>query len=234
MDISKIYDLMAIRVIVPNVADCYGVLGVIHGHYRPLPGRIKDYIAFPKPNGYQSLHTTIFTGDGGIIEIQVRTEDMHEEAEKGIASHLGYKEGINKNTTNPGQISKKYDWFRQLVELQKNVSETGEFLQHLTMDFFENRVFVFTPKGDVIDLPQGASPVDFAFAVHSDIGMHASGAKVNGKFTSLATELRNGDIVEIETRKNVVPTRKWLDYAKTTLAKRHIRATLVEQREKKI
>lgn len=231
MDVSKIYDIMAIRVIVSTVADCYGVLGVIHSRYRPLPGRIKDYIAFPKPNGYQSLHTTVFTGDGGIIEIQVRTEEMHQEAEYGIASHLAYKEGFNKAVKRPEELGQKYAWFKELVDLQKNVSETGEFLQHLKMDFFENRVFVFTPKGDVIDLPQGSSPIDFAYAVHSDIGDHICGAKVNGKFKPIDTVLHNADIVEIDTRKTVTPTRKWLEYTKTTLAKRNIRAFLQENKK---
>lgn len=232
MDISKIHDILAVRVIVPTVADCYGVLGIIHSHWRPLPGRIKDYIAFPKPNGYQSLHTTVFTGDGGIIEIQVRTETMHEEAEYGVASHLGYKEGINKDKKKLGEIGKKYEWFKQLVEWQKGVSETGEFMEHLKMDFFESRVFVFTPKGDVIDLPEGSSPIDFAYSIHSDIGDRTSGAKVNGKFVALDTTLQNGDIVEIETKKSARPTRKWIDYTKTTMAKRHIRIAIQGEKKK--
>jgi GTP pyrophosphokinase len=229
MDMTKIYDLMAIRVIVPTVADCYGILGVVHANWRPLPGRIKDYIAFPKPNGYQSLHTTVFTGDGGILEVQIRTEEMHREAEYGIASHLGYKEGITKSKTRIEDIGKKYAWFKQLVELQENVSRTGEFLNQLKVDFFENRVFLFTPKGDVIDLPEGSSPIDFAYAVHSEIGDHVSGARVNGKFVGIDTDLHNGDIVEIETKRSVSPTRKWLESAKTTLAKRHIRVALQEK-----
>ncbi len=233
MDMSKVYDVLAVRITVASVADCYGVLGIIHSHWRPLPGRIKDYIAFPKPNGYQSLHTTVFTGDGGIIEIQVRTEEMHEEAEFGIASHLGYKEGINKDKKKLEHVSKKYEWFKHLVEWQKNVSETGEFMEHLKMDFFENRVFIFTPKGDVIDLPEGSSPIDFAYAIHSDIGDHTAGAKVNGKFVALDTVLKNGDIVEIETKKATTPTRKWIDYTKTTMAKRHIRNMLAEKSGKK-
>jgi GTP pyrophosphokinase len=229
MDFAKIYDLMAIRVIVPTVADCYGILGVVHANWRPLPGRIKDYIAFPKPNGYQSLHTTVFTGDGGIIEVQIRTEEMHREAEYGVASHLGYKEGITQKKTRLEDIGKKYAWFKQLVELQENVSQTGEFLEHLKVDFFENRVFLFTPKGDVIDLPEDSSPIDFAYAIHSEIGDHVSGARVNGKFVSIDTGLHNGDIVEIETKKSVSPTRKWLESARTTLAKRHIRMALQEK-----
>lgn len=230
MDISKIYDILAIRIVVPDVSDCYKVLGIIHSMWRPLPGRIKDYIAFPKPNGYQSIHTTVFTGDGGIMEIQVRTEDMHQEAEYGIASHLAYKENFYKNKKKLADLNKKYGWIQELIDWQKNVSESGEFLQHLKMDFFENRVFVFTPEGDVIDLPMGSCAVDFAYAIHSDIGDHMSGARVNGKFVSLDTELRNGDIVFIETKKSVSPTSKWLEYAKTTLAKKHIRNSLHEKK----
>ncbi len=229
MDMAKIYDVMAIRVIVPTVADCYGVLGVVHANWRPLPGRIKDYIAFPKPNGYQSLHTTVFTGDGGIIEVQIRTEKMHQEAEYGIASHLGYKEGITQNKASIEDLGKKYAWFKQLVELQKDVSQTGEFLNQLKVDFFENRVFVFTPKGDVIDLPEAPSAIDFAYAIHSEIGNHISGARVNGKYVGIDTILHNGDIVEIETKKSVSPTKKWLESARTTLAKRHIRMILQEK-----
>ena len=217
MDISKVYDLVALRVIVKNVEDCYRTLGIIHRLWRPLPGRIKDYIALPKPNGYRSLHTTIFTGDGGVVEIQIRTEQMHHEAEYGIASHLFYKEH-GKET--PGQ---NIAWVKQLLEWQKNVSHSGEFLENLKMDFFKYRAFVFTPKGDVIDLPDESSPIDFAYAIHSDIGDHVAGAIVNGKLVPLDTKLRNGDIVRIDTKKTATPKSKWLDYAKTTLAKRHIR-----------
>lgn len=217
MDISKVYDLVALRVIVKNVEDCYRTLGIIHRLWRPLPGRIKDYIALPKPNGYRSLHTTIFTGDGGVVEIQIRTEQMHHEAEYGIASHLFYKEH-GKET--PGQ---NIAWVEQLLEWQKNVSHSGEFLENLKMDFFKYRAFVFTPKGDVIDLPDESSPIDFAYAIHSDIGDHVAGAIVNGKLVPLDTKLRNGDIVRIDTKKTATPKSKWLDYAKTTLAKRHIR-----------
>jgi GTP pyrophosphokinase len=231
MDMTKVYDVLAVRVIVPTIADCYVILGTIHSYWRPLPGRIKDYIAFPKPNGYQSLHTTVFTGDGGITEIQVRTEEMNEEAEYGVASHLGYKEGINKKKIEA--VGKKYEWFQHLIEWQKNVSETGEFMEHLKMDFFENRVFIFTPKGDVVDLPEGSSPIDFAYAIHSDIGDHTAGAKVNGKFVALDTTLKNGDIVQIETKKSITPTRKWIDYTKTTMAKRHIRNLLQEKNGKR-
>jgi len=230
MDINKIYDLVALRIVVPTVEDCYRVLGIIHGTWRPLLGRIKDYIANPKPNGYQSLHTTIFTGDGGIVEVQVRTAEMHAEAEYGIAAHFAYKEekkgffsrGLSKGYT----LSKKLAWINQLFEWQKHVDESGEFLETLDMDFFCDRVFIFTPKGDVVDLPIESTPIDFAYAIHSDIGNHMFGAMVNNKMVSINTPLNNGDIVEIQTKKSSHPTQKWLEGAKTTLAKRHIRNAL--------
>lgn len=230
MDISKIYDIMAIRVIVPTVEDCYRALGVIHAQYRPLPGRIKDYIAFPKPNGYRSLHTTIFTGDGGIAEIQLRTQEMDRDATYGIASHLAYKEGIKRKLGE--RLERKLEWVNQITELNKQFRSGDEYLQHLKMDFFEDRVFVFTPKGEVIDLPQHATPIDFAYAIHTDIGDHCAGAKVNGKFVSLDTPLQNGDIVDIEVKKSAKPSEKWLEHAKTALARRSVRAYL--QKTKKI
>jgi GTP pyrophosphokinase len=216
MDIDKIYDIMALRVIVPSVEDCYRVLGIIHGIWKPIPGRIKDFIALPKPNGYKSIHTTIFTGGGGVAEIQIRTPEMHEQAEFGIASFFAYKEGFKKT-------DKHIDWIEQFKELQKNVAKPSAFLQNLKMDFFSKRIFVFTPKGAVIDLPEDSSVIDFAYAIHSDIGFHASGAKVNGKYSKLDTILHNGDIVMIETNEKAVPNSKWLDTAKTTLARRHIK-----------
>ncbi len=229
MDIEKIYDIIALRVIVSSLEDCYRALGIIHRLWKPLPGRIKDYIAVPKPNGYRSLHTTIFTGDGGTVEIQIRTEDMHKEAEYGVASHIMYKE-IGKGThhTKEEAIKKKTSWTQELIEWQKEVKETGEFFKHLQMDFFENRVFVFTPKGDVIDLPEESSPIDFAYAIHTDIGNHTAGAKVNGRLVSLDTKLKRGDIVEITTKESAHPNRKWLDYVKTTMARKRI-ASYLEQ-----
>lgn len=216
MDIEKIYDIVALRVIVPNIEDCYRVLGIIHSLWKPIPGRIKDFIALPKPNGYKSIHTTIFTGEGSVAEIQIRTPEMHEQAEFGIASFFTYKEGFKKN-------DKHQDWIEQFKELQKNVAKPSAFLNNLKMDFFSKRIFVFTPKGAVIDLPEESSVIDFAYAVHSDIGHHASGAKVNGKYSKLNTILHNGDIVHIETNDRAVPNSKWLDHAKTTLARRHIK-----------
>ncbi len=222
-DSDKIYDIVALRLIVSTVADCYAALGVIHNAWRPLPGRIKDYIAVPKPNGYKSLHTTIFTGDGGIAEIQIRTPEMHDESEFGITSHLTYK-GIGHKKQS-GMIEKDLPWINQILDWQRGVSESKEFLSTLKMDFFSNRVFAFTPKGDVINLPEGSSVVDFAYAIHTDIGNRMAGAKVNKKMVSLDTKLRNGDIVEILTRKDAKPSGKWLAFARTTLARKHIRAT---------
>lgn len=226
MDISKVHDIVALRIIVSQVSDCYQALGVIHGLYRPVPGRFKDYIAVPKPNGYRSLHTTIFSGDGNTLEIQIRTKDMHKEAEYGIASHLNYKE-VGKNASKQ-EILKKTSWTKDILEWQKDVSHHKEFMKNLHNDFFENRVFIFTPKGDVIDLPDGSTPIDFAYAIHSDVGDHISGAKINGKLVPIETKLQNRDVVEIEVKDSAYPKRKWIDYARTTIAKRHIRNYIKE------
>ncbi len=231
MDLSRIYDIAAVRVIVPSVADCYRALGVIHSVWRPLPGRIKDYIAFPRPNGYQSLHTTVFTGDGDVAEIQIRTEEMNREATLGIAAHYSYKESGNQKKTKKPRKG-KVDWVHELLEWHEHL-ESGEFLDTLKTDFFTDRVFVFTPKGDVVDLPIDSSPIDFAYAIHSAIGEHASAAKVNGKLVSLDTPLKNGDIVTIETKESAKPSSKWLAYAKTTMARRHIKIALQKHAEAK-
>lgn len=244
-DVESIYDISALRITVPEIADCYRVLGIVHGAWRPLPERIKDYIASPKLNGYRSIHTTIFTGDGAIIEVQIRTEEMHKEAEFGIASHLSYKDGSKKKTTNPNLlwvrkilpiINKDKNkestetktslsgdvpgWVKELVEYQKEAGD--EFVDDIKNDFFEERIFVFTPKGDVIDLPKDSSVIDFAYAIHSDIGDHMSGAKVNGKFVAITTVLKNGDRIDIETKKSSKPNQKWIEFCKTTMAKRKI------------
>ena len=257
-DINQIYDILALRVIFPSVADCYSALGIIHGHWRPVPGKIKDYIAFPKPNGYQSIHTTVYTGDGGAIEIQLRTEAQHREALYGIASHLTYKEIqsgaakrtslewirqffplIGRSTTAPVDEEKPVvrenvpQWLEQLAHAHHSPEKSEEYLDTLKSDFFSHRVFVFTPKGDVIDLPIEATPIDFAYAVHSDLGNHMSGARVNGKMVSMDTPLRNGDLVDIITKSNAKPSRKWHDIAKTSMAKKHIRAALAEAEAKK-
>jgi len=206
-DIEKIYDALAMRITVEKTEDCYKALGIIHATWKPLPGRIKDYIAFPKQNGYQSLHTTVFTGDGDLVEIQIRTEEMHKEAEYGVAAHSLYKAGEKyKKQITP--------WIEAM--LPHSVNE-------IKKDFLSERIFVFTPKGDVVDLPVGSSAIDFAYAIHSDLGDKMSGAKISGKFSSIATVLKGGEIVEIITSKNAHPSRKWLEYVKTSFAKKNIR-----------
>jgi GTP pyrophosphokinase len=242
-DVESIYDISALRITVKDVADCYKVLGIVHSNWRPLPERIKDYIASPKLNGYQSIHTTIFTGDGAIIEVQIRTEEMHREAEYGIASHVSYKEGLKKKTTNPNLLwiksilpkknikdiktSNSKDvpsWIKELVEYQKEAGD--EFIDDIKSDFFEERIFVFTPIGDVIDLPKDSCVIDFAYAIHTDIGDHISSAKINGKFMAITSTLKNGDRVEVETKKNAKPSFKWIEYCKTTMARRKINQAL--------
>lgn len=252
-NIEKIYDISALRIILSDVDTCYRVLGLIHGIWRPLPGRIKDYIAFPKPNGYQALHTTIFTGYGNVVEIQIKTKKMHLEAEYGVASHISYKEdkknkiGSNllwvkrllpfreKFDENKSNQEISYDdipsWIKELVDYQSKKENKVSFEEEIKDDFFQQRIFVFTPKGDVIDLPIGSSPIDFAYAIHSEVGNHTNGVKVNGKLTSLDKELKNGDIVQIITNKNSKPSQKWLEYARTTVAKKHIKSTLQEMRK---
>ncbi|MDP3988943.1 MAG: RelA/SpoT family protein [bacterium] len=232
LNIEKVYDLMALRVVTDTLEDCYRVLGIIHANWKPLPGRIKDYIALPKPNGYQSIHTTVFTGDGEIAEIQIRTRAMHDEAEYGIAAHLAYNESGKPKSG--GRLSKKLQWVQQLIDWQKNFSESNEFLENLKLDFFQYRVFTFTPKGDVIELPENATPVDFAYAVHSELGMSISGAKVNGKLAALSTKLKNGDIVEIMSNKTHKPSYKWLDFVKTSYARKKIRTWISKNKDKKI
>ncbi len=229
-DIDEITDLYALRVIVPAIPDCYKVFGIVHGMWKPLAERIKDYIAIPKPNGYQSLHTTVLTGDGGVVEIQIRTTDMHEEAQFGIAAHFAYKEGVRRGKGDA--IKKKLLWMNDLVDWQKGVSESGEFLESLKMDFFKDRIFILTPKGDVVDLPEGSTPIDFAYAIHSGIGDHIFGAKINDKFCGIDALLHDGDRVEIITKESSSPKVKWLQGAKTTLARRHIRSYLQKKKEK--
>ena len=219
MDLDNIHDLVAMRIIVPDIRSCYEALGVIHKHYRPLPGLIKDYIALPKPNGYQSLHTTIFCEKGRIVEIQIRTEHMHDYAENGIAAHWAYSES---GKTKPiAANAKEVEWVTQLKKFLEE-SKTGEGLANLKIDFFKNRIFAFTPKGDVKDLPEGATPIDFAYAIHTDLGHTTRGAKVNDKIVPLDYELRNGDVVEIMRSKEKKPSFDWLKMVKTALAKKSI------------
>ncbi len=227
-DIDNVYDIVAIRIIVGSVEECYAALGVVHSLWKPLPARIKDFIALPKLNGYQSLHTTVFTGSGGLVEIQIRTEEMHNRAEYGIASHYVYKEA-----TKEGGSDAKFRWIDDFKNLNEDgtFAEPDDFLKNLKADFFNDRIFVFTPTGEVIDLPRGSSIIDFAYSIHSDIGNHTSGARVNGKFVALNTVLNSSDIVEVETRKDANPKSKWLEFTKTSMAKKHIRAYIKEQSE---
>lgn len=230
MDINKIYDLVALRIIVGNVEECYQTLGVIHQRWKPLPGRIKDYIALPKPNNYRSLHTTVFCEKGKITEFQVRTEEMHQEAEYGIAAHWYYseKKGTDafRKRISPVVPMKKFAWVKQLKEWQQEVRSPDEFLDNLRLDFFRDRIFVFTPKGDVIDLPEGATPVDFAYHIHSEVGDHCYGARVDGKIIPLNYPLKNGQIVEIITQKKINVNAGWLEFVKTNVARSLIRKWL--------
>lgn len=223
MDIDKIYDVVALRVVLNSVSDCYKVLGIIHSVWNPLPGRIKDYIAVPKPNGYRSVHTTIFTGLGGIAEIQIRTKEMHNEAAYGIAAHFTYKEQDSKKFINDKD---KFKWLEELKELNHSSDDPKNFINHLKMDLFNDRIFVFTPKGDVVDLPEGSTSIDFAYLIHSDIGDHILSAKINSRISPIFAKLQNGDIVEIITKKDAHPSGKWLENAKTALAKKHIKSYL--------
>ncbi len=222
MDIEKIHDIVALRVVVESIEDCYRVLGIVHSIWRPLPGRIKDYIAVPKPNGYRSIHTTIFTGNGGTAEIQIRTREMHAEAAYGIAAHFAYKEqGVKKKKNQDDKD--KFKWIEELKDLNTSNDESKNLLEHLKTDFFNDRIFIFTPAGDVVDLPEDSTPIDFAYSIHSDIGNHISGAKINGKMSQIFSKLENGDIVEIIKKKDGHPSSKWLEYVKTTMAKKQIK-----------
>ena len=225
LDINGIFDLCAFRVIVDSIPDCYNVLGIIHDLYRPILGRFKDYIGTPKPNMYQSLHTTVIGADGIPFEVQIRTEEMHEIAEYGVAAHWKYKQGISGNA---GEHN--YEWVRRLLENQEN-TDAEEFVHTLKVDMFADEVFVFSPRGDVTNLPAGATPIDFAYSIHSAIGNRMTGAKVNGRIAPLDYQLKNGDIVEILTSKNAHgPSRDWLKIAKSSEARSKIRQWFKKER----
>ena len=234
MDINRIYDLVAIRLILPSVEHCYAALGAIHQHWHPLPGRIKDYIAMPKANNYRSLHTTVIGPNGKYIEIQLRTKEMHEENEYGIAAHWLYKEQRGAAGNAARNIAETANWVEQLRDWQAKYRSAEDdpelFLGAMKVEFFKDRVFAITPQGDVIDLPAGATPVDFAYHIHSDVGHTAVGAKTNGQLVPLNHELQSGDMVEILTQKNKGPSEDWLGFVKSSAARDHIRSALSAKR----
>ncbi|MBK7890961.1 MAG: bifunctional (p)ppGpp synthetase/guanosine-3',5'-bis(diphosphate) 3'-pyrophosphohydrolase [Bdellovibrionales bacterium] len=228
LDYDQIHDLLAFRVVVGSIGECYEVLGHVHSLWKPVPGRFKDFIAMPKVNNYQSLHTTVIGPGAERIEIQIRTNDMHMVAERGIAAHWKYKEGGK-----PLSTDQKFDWLRDLVSLHQQVRNHDEFLETVKTDLFDREIYVFTPKGDVRELPDGATPIDFAYAVHTDVGHHCSGARINGRIVPLKTRLRNGDTIEVMTNPNQTPSKDWLKNCVTTRAKSKIRWFVTNEERKR-
>ena len=226
---EEIYDLLAVRVLVNTITDCYHVLGIIHHTWTPLQERIKDYIASPKSNGYQSLHTTVFGPGGQLYEIQIRTRDMHRTAEHGIAAHWLYKE----NGKSADELDHHLSWFRQLIELQQDAHSPEEFLEFLKIDLYQDEIFVFTPRGDVKRLPKGATPIDFAFMVHTEVGQHCNGARVNGRIAPLHRPLRNGDTIEVLTSPQAKPSRDWLAHVQTGRARQKIRQWIKQEEQER-
>jgi GTP diphosphokinase / guanosine-3',5'-bis(diphosphate) 3'-diphosphatase len=225
-DLSEIYDLTAVRIIVESVKDCYHTLGIVHTIWKPIPGRFKDFIAMPKPNMYQSLHTTVFAAENELAEIQIRTWDMHRTAEYGIAAHWRYKEKVKDSD----ELDQKLAWLRQLLEWQHDYRDAREFIKDLKGDLFTDEVFVFTPKGDVLDLPAGSVTIDFAYKIHTDVGNRCTGARVNGRLVPLDYQLKTGDMVEVVTSKSGSPSRDWLNLVKTNQAKSKIRSWFKKER----
>src|SRR5688572_11443447 len=219
LDLERVYDFVAVRVITQSVKDCYAALGIIHQTWSPVPGRIKDFIAMPRPNGYQSLHTSVISEHGMPFEVQIRTIEMHRMAEEGVAAHWKYKEGRIG-----GQKDERYfQWMRQLLEYQQEVRDPQEFIQNLKVDLYAEEVYTFTPKGQVKAFPRGATPIDFAYSIHTDVGHQCVGARVNGKMVPLRAHLKNGDIVEIITQSGHKPSRDWLNFVVTSHARYEIK-----------
>jgi len=226
-ELHEIYDLTAIRILVESLKDCYGALGIVHTLWKPIPGRFKDYIAMPKSNMYQSLHTTVVVGKNELLEVQIRTWEMHRTAEYGIAAHWRYKEKDSKQDLN---FDDRLTWLRQILEMQQEAKDAREFMENVKLDLFADEVFVFTPKGDVVDLPAGSIPLDFAYKIHTDIGHRCIGARVNGRLVPLDQELQTGDIVEVMTAKQGTPSRDWLNIVKSSGTKAKIRGWFKRQR----
>jgi GTP pyrophosphokinase len=229
IDFDHVYDFIGFRIIAKSVRDCYEALGIVHSLWKPVPGRFKDYVAMPKPNLYQSLHTTVFGPNAELMEIQIRTEEMHALAEYGVAAHWKYKEGRPV----VGKGDQMFLWLRQILELQQEMKDPGEFLNTVKVELFPEEVYVFTPRGDVKELPQGATTVDFAYAIHTEVGNHCVGAKVNGKMVPLKTALKNGDVVEIITHPAHRPSKDWLKIAKTSRALNKIRAFVRQEQQER-
>lgn len=232
-DFEQVFDVVAFRICVESVADCYAALGVVHSKWTPIPGRFKDYIALPKPNMYQSLHTTVIGPGRQRIEVQIRTHEMHRVAEQGVAAHWKYKERISGGLD--PRDAERFSWLRELADYQRNLKDPAEFLESVKIDLFPDEVYVFTPKGDVQVFPRGATPIDFAYAIHSEVGHHCSGARVNGQIQPLRYKLQNGDVVDIMTSPSQQPNKDWLDFCATTRARTRIRSFLrSEHRQKSV
>lgn len=232
MDLESVYDLVAIRCIVPTIEDCYAALGIIHKAWQPVPGRIKDYIALPKDNNYQSLHTTIYGPDNKITEIQIRTPAMHDLAENGIAAHWLYKQFPKDSYLGKRIEEKESGWIGQLKNWRKGLTSSNNFVESFKIDFLINRTLVLTPRGMVVDLPQDSTPVDFAYRIHSEIGHSCIGSKINGENKPLDTKLQTGDVIEILIQKNKKPSEKWLGFVKTDFARNHIKSKIRQQNKK--
>ncbi|MBL4589328.1 MAG: bifunctional (p)ppGpp synthetase/guanosine-3',5'-bis(diphosphate) 3'-pyrophosphohydrolase, partial [Alphaproteobacteria bacterium] len=223
---EQLSDIMAFRIVVPDIEQCYHALGILHSEYPTVPGRFKDFISTPKANGYRSIHTTVIGPHSQRIEVQIRTEDMHEEADLGVAAHWAYKQGNMKEAL---ASAKKYRWLRELVDIIDQEAQAEDFLENTKLELFQDQVYVFSPKGDLIELPQGATPIDFAYAVHSDVGGKCVGAKLNGRIVPLSTKMKNGDQVEVITSKNQQPSPAWERFVVSGKAKSHIRRFVRQQ-----